>query len=177
MIIFMGVAGGGKSTQGRLLADELGLPWLSTGEFLRMLLSGQERRDMVQGHLLNDQQMIALVNKVFGVIDTQEEFILDGFPRTVPQAEWLLSQVKAGLLSITAIFHVTADEEAVEERLLKRGRPDDNKAAIAERFEEYEQTVVPIVKKFAEAGVTVHEINGDQAVAAVQHDIKQALKG
>ena len=176
MIIFMGVAGGGKSTQGKLLADELGLPWLSTGEFFRMLVSGQDRRDMVKGKLLTDQQTIALVHKVFGVINTKEEFILDGFPRTMPQAEWLLSQSKAGLLHITAIFHITADEKAVEQRLLKRGRPDDTKAAIAERFDEYQAAVVPIVKKFAEAGVPVYEINGEQAVAEVQGEIIKALE-
>ena len=53
MIIFMGVAGSGKSVQGRLLADTLGLPWLSTGEFLRMLISGQRRKDMQAGKLLD----------------------------------------------------------------------------------------------------------------------------
>lgn len=176
MIIFMGVAGGGKSTQGRLLADELGLPWLSTGEFLRMLLSGQDRRDMVKGKLLNDQQTIALVNKIFGVINTKEEFILDGFPRTIPQADWLLSQVKAGLLQITAIFHIKADEAAVEKRLLERGRPDDHKAAIQERFKEYQTTVVPIVERFAAAGIKVHEVDGSQGVAAVHQDILNALE-
>lgn len=175
MIIFMGVAGGGKSTQGRMLADELGLPWLSTGEFLRMLISGQDRKDMVKGKLLNDKQIIALVNKIFGVINTKEEFILDGFPRTLPQAEWLLSQVTAGLLQITAIFHVKADEPSVEKRLLQRGRPDDTPEAIRERFTEYETTVVPILQRFAQAGVTVHEVNGEQAVADVQRDIRAAL--
>ena len=49
MIIFMGVAGSGKSSQGRRLADERGLPWLSTGEFLRMLIAGEKRKDMVAG--------------------------------------------------------------------------------------------------------------------------------
>ncbi len=177
MIIFMGVAGAGKSAQGRMLADELGLPWLSTGEFLRMLLSGQDRKDMVSGKLLSDQQTIALVHKIFSVIDIKEEFILDGFPRTIAQADWLVSQAKAGLLDVTGIFHITADKKVVQERLLKRGRPDDNEDAIEERFTEYETTIVPIVKRFAEAGVPVYEIDGSQPVNAVHSDILKALGG
>ena len=89
MIIFTGVAGSGKSVQGKLLADHLGLPWLSTGEFLRMLISGDRRKDMLAGKLLEDKEIIALVQRIFNVIDTKHEFILDGFPRTIPQAEAL----------------------------------------------------------------------------------------
>jgi len=88
----MGVAGSGKSVQGRLLADEMALPWLSTGEFLRMLVSGERRKDMLAGRLLSDREIIKLVQKIFAMIDIHEEFILDGFPRTVSQADWLLNQ-------------------------------------------------------------------------------------
>ncbi len=176
MIIFTGVAGSGKSLQGKLLADQEGLPWLSTGEFLRMLISGERRKDMLAGKLLEDQEIIALVQRIFNVIDAKSEFVLDGFPRTVQQADWLLNQSKHGQLQITAVIHLTATEEAVRKRLLSRGRQDDTDTAIKERFKEYSQSILPILEHFREAKVPVYDINGEQDMQAVQADIKNALK-
>lgn len=176
MIIFMGVAGAGKSVQGRRLADELAVPWLSTGEFLRMLTSGDTRKHMLSGKLMNDEEIISLVRKIFAVVDTENEFILDGFPRTVGQADWLLNQAKYGQLDITAIVNISATREVVKERLLNRGRLDDHEEAIEERFQEYEQTIVPILEQFRSADVTVLDINGDQSIEHVHDDIEKALR-
>jgi adenylate kinase len=175
VIILMGVAGSGKSVQGRQLADELGLPWLSTGEFLRMLISGEPRKAMVNGKLLNDQQIIELVRKIFSLIDLREEFILDGFPRTPAQADWLLNEVKHGQLRISAVIHLIASEEVVCERLLSRGRVDDNEEAIRERFKEYEDTIKPIMADFRQAGVKIVDIDGEQDPTKVHEDIIRAL--
>lgn len=175
MIIFMGVAGAGKSLQGRSLADENGLPWLSTGEFLRMLISGDKRKDMIAGKLLNDQQIITMLRKIFHVINTEEEFVLDGFPRTVAQADWLLGEVKHGQLNITAVVHIKASRQVVAKRLLSRGRPDDNKAAIEERFKEYENAALPILEHFRKAGIRVIDVDGDQSTKVVHDDIRAAL--
>lgn len=175
MIIFMGVAGSGKSMQGRMLADRQGLPWLSTGEFLRMLISGEERRDMLAGKLLDDEEIISLVQKIFTVVNVDEEFVMDGFPRTSSQADWLLSQVKHGQLDVTAVIHLTASEEAVMQRLLGRGRQDDHQEAIRERFREYEDAVKPILDQFKAAGIEVHDINGEQEPEAVHTAILAAL--
>lgn len=176
MIIFMGVAGSGKSVQGRLLADELGLPWLSTGEFLRMLISGEQRKEMLSGKLLDDQDMISLVRKIFTVVDVEHEFVLDGFPRSLDQADWLLSEVKHGQLDVTAVIHLQASEEVVEKRLLQRGRPDDHAQAIRERFEEYEEAIKPILAHFREAGIPVYEINGEQSPESVHGQILAVLR-
>jgi adenylate kinase len=176
VIIFMGVAGAGKSVQGRWLADEFGYSWLSTGEFLRMLISGEQRKEMLSGKLLSDKQIITLVHKIFTVVDTKEEFVLDGFPRTTAQADWLLSQVKHGQLHVTAVINLKASKEAVKERLLKRGRQDDTEEAIEARFQEYEQSVLPILEHFKAAGVPIHDINGEQPVEMVHADIVKALK-
>lgn len=172
----MGVAGSGKSLQGKLLADQLALPWLSTGEFLRMLISGDERKDMLAGKLLDDDEIISLVQKIFSVVDTDHEFVLDGFPRTSGQADWLLNQVKYGQLDVTAVIHLQASEKAVIERLLGRGRQDDHQDAITERFEEYEQASKPILEQFKAAGIKVHDIDGEQSSQAVHADIIKALK-
>lgn len=175
MIIFMGVAGSGKSMQGRLLADELGLPWLSTGEFLRMLISGKQRKDMVAGKLLDDQQIIALVQKIFHLIDSHQEFVLDGFPRSTAQADWLLSQVKHGQLKITAVIHLQAALKSVQQRLLSRGRPDDTAEAISERFEEYEQAIKPILSHLKEAGIPVCDIDAEQDADRVHDAILKVI--
>lgn len=175
MIIFAGVAGSGKSLQGKLLADRLGLPWLSTGEFLRMLISGERRKDMLAGKLLEDQEIIGLVQRMFAIVDVNNEFILDGFPRTVQQADWLLNQKKHGQLKITAVVHLTATEDAVKSRLLNRGRQDDTEAAISERFKEYNESIKPILEDFKRAGVPVHDINGEQDIEAVHEEIRSAL--
>lgn len=175
MIIFMGVAGAGKSVQGKTLADHMALPWLSTGEFLRMLISGNKRRDMLAGKLLGDQEIIKLVQKIFNMLHHDEEFILDGFPRTIAQADWLLNQVKHGQLHVTGVVHLKADEQTVLSRLLERGRQDDTEEAIRTRFREYETNVMPILEHFRDANVPVYDINGDQSIEAVQSDIRKAL--
>lgn len=176
MIIFMGVAGSGKSSQGRMLADQLGLPWLSTGEFLRMLVSGERRKDMINGKLLDDQEIISLVQKIFHMVDTRHEFVLDGFPRSLAQADWLLSQIRHGQLQATAVIHLLASEKEVCNRLLKRGRPDDTEAAIAKRFREYEDAIKPVLEHFKKANVPIYEIDGEQPVETVQRAILKALK-
>lgn len=175
MIIFMGVAGAGKSVQGKLLADRVGLPWLSTGEFFRMLVSGQKRKDMVAGKLLGDHDTISLVQKVFAIVGTDQEFVLDGFPRTLPQADWLLSQVKHGQLSITAVVQLNTPESIVQKRLLDRGRQDDTAEAISRRFEEYHQLTIPIIEAFREFGIRVIDINGDDDVKTIHENIVKAL--
>lgn len=176
MIIFMGVAGSGKSVQGRMLADRLALPWLSTGEFLRMLVSGERRKDMISGKLLGDQEIISLVQKMFTVINPHEEFVLDGFPRTAAQADWLISQIKHGQLLGTAVIHIDISKESAKQRLLSRGRPDDVDEAISARFIEYDQTVKPILEQFRNADVPIYTINGDQEIKKVHEDIATSVK-
>src|SRR5258705_1777305 len=104
----MGVAGSGKSMQGRLLADEHGYAWISTGELPRVLVTGKRRQEMLEGKLLSDDEMAVILDKVFELIDVSEEFVLDGFPRTVTQTEWLLDQSAKGRFDIDAVFNLVA---------------------------------------------------------------------
>jgi len=176
VIIFMGVAGAGKSVQGKLLADTLALPWLSTGEFLRMLISGEQRKEMLSGKLLDDQQIIALVRKIFSVVDTDHEFVLDGFPRSTPQADWLLGEVRYGQLQVSAVIHLLASEDAVTRRLMERGRQDDTEASIRERFQEFEESIKPILEQFRTSNIPVCDIDAEQTPQEVHQSIIEALE-
>lgn len=175
MILLMGVAGAGKSMQGRMLADEHGYAWVSTGEILRVLVTGKRRQEMLQGKLLNDVEVVELIDKVFELINTHEEFVLDGFPRTIPQADWLLRQVKKGRFDLTAVVNLVASKDAVLGRLTQRGRPDDTEEAITERFAEYEAVTKPILDHFREEGIDVHEINADKSPREVRDEILELL--
>lgn len=177
MIILMGVAGAGKSMQGRLFADEHGYAWVSTGELFRVLVTGQRRQEMLQGKLLSDDEVIELLDKTLNLIDVSQEFVLDGFPRTTGQADWLLEQVHSGRLRLTAVFNLVASPKVVKRRLLKRGRQDDTEAAIAKRFTEYEQVTMPIIAYIRKEGAAVYDINANKEPIAVHDQIMSYIDG
>jgi adenylate kinase len=171
MIILMGVAGAGKSMQGRLFADEHGYAWISTGELFRVLVTGKRRQQMLEGKLLSDDEVIKLIDKTLDLIDLTQEFLLDGFPRTKAQADWLLDQVKAGRFKLTAVFNLTASPDVVKQRLLARGRLDDTEEAINKRFTEHQTITLPILDYFKQAGVDVHDIDAAQEPITVHDEI------
>jgi len=175
MIILTGVAGAGKSMQGRLLADEHGFAWISTGEILRVLITGKRRQEMLAGKLLSDQEVIDVVDKVLELIDTSDEFVLDGFPRTIAQADWLLEQTRKGRLHLTGVFNLQANEDVVRGRLIDRGRPDDTENAIRERFREYKAVTLPILNHFRKEQIKVCDIDADQTPRQVHDDIVRCL--
>lgn len=175
MIVLMGVAGAGKSMQGRLLADDYGYAWVSTGEVLRVLITGQRRHEMLSGMLLSDKEVIKVVDTVFNLIDTRQEFVIDGFPRTIRQADWLIEQTKRGRFELSAIINLKADREIVASRLSKRGRQDDTEQAIAARFKEYDEVTLPIIDHFAKEHVIVHNINANDDAKTVHQNILRVL--
>lgn len=175
MIILTGVAGAGKSMQGKILADEHGYAWISTGEILRVLVTGKRRQEMLQGKLLSDEEMMTILDKVFELIDPTQEFVLDGFPRTIPQADWLLKQVQDGRFSLTAVVNLSASEEVVRERLMARGRVDDTGEAIAERFREYRSVTLPILEHFRQEDIAVCDIDAAQEPRFVHDAILQCI--
>jgi adenylate kinase len=177
MIVLMGVAGSGKSMQGRLLADEHGYAWISTGEVLRVLITGKRRQEMLEGKLLADWEVIEILDKILDLINVKEEFVLDGFPRTVAQADWLLEQVRRERFELSAVVHLAASEDVVKQRLLKRGRQDDKEDSITERFTEYRSVTLPILKHLEEEGVPIFTIDAAQTAEEVHDHITAYLDG
>jgi adenylate kinase len=176
VILLMGIAGSGKGTQGKMLADQHGLHLVSMGDVIRMYVTGEQRERMLAGGLLDDQEVIDIVDKVLQSLDDGQEVILDGFPRTVPQAEWLLTQAEAGRFQLDTAFHLVASREAVKERLLGRARIDDNEAAIEKRFDEYERSTAPIIDWLQNHGVRVLNINAERPVEVINQELTAYLQ-
>jgi len=175
MIILTGVAGAGKSMQGKIFADEHGYAWISTGEILRVLVTGKRRQEMLQGKLLSDEEVTTILDTVLNLIETNQEFVLDGFPRTIPQTNWLLDQIHGGRFKLTAVINLDASEEVVKQRLMTRGRQDDNEEAIAKRFNEYRTVTLPILEHLKKEGVHVYNIDASKEPRAVHDDILKHL--
>lgn len=177
MIMLMGVAGTGKSTQGKMLADEKGYAWLSTGEILRVLITGSRRQEMLSGKLLTDEEVINVVDKVLELIDPNDEFVLDGFPRTMKQLDWLLDQANKGVFSRILVFHLTAPDNVVHDRLLQRGRLDDSEEAISKRLDEYKTETLPIIERLRQSGAKVIEINASNDAEGIHAEIMKHVNG
>lgn len=176
MIVVVGIAGAGKSVQSEMLARKLKCEWVGAGRLLRAKMGEREQQKMLSGELLDDDITIGVLEEAFAHIDAaHREFVLDGCPRTLRQAEWLHGKLERRELTLTTIIHLLASETAAERRLLSRGRPDDYEAAISERFREYEQTIKPIITYFRERGLTVHDIDGEQTVEEVHGAIMAVL--
>lgn len=177
MIVLTGVAGAGKSMQGKILADEHGYAWISTGEILRVLVTGKRRQEMLEGKLLSDEEMIAILDTVLNLIATDQEFVLDGFPRTIPQVNWLLDQVHKKRFALSAVVNLQASEDVVRARLKQRGRLDDTDEAINQRFEEYRTVTLPILDHFRQEGVAVCDIDASHGARQVRDAILKCIDG
>jgi len=175
VILLMGPAGAGKSMQGHKLADEYGYAYISTGEVFRLLITGRRRAEMLEGKLLSDAETIHVLDKVLDIIDTKEQFILDGFPRTANQVMWMLGQIAAGRFEKPVVVHLDIGEEEIHERLSKRGRIDDTDEAINRRYHLYQEQTQPLLQQMKEAGITVHEVNAVGTPLAVHEQIVKAL--
>jgi adenylate kinase len=167
----MGIAGSGKGTQGKMLADQHGYHLVSMGEVLRMYVTGEQRQRMLAGELLDDQEIIKIVDKVLLSLADEEQVVLDGFPRTISQAEWLLEQIRQDRFELQHVFHLVASREAVKKRLMNRGRIDDTEKAIEERFNEYERSTAPLLEWLNEHGFPVLNINAERSVDEVNSDV------
>lgn len=176
MILLMGIAGSGKGTQGKMLSDQHRLHLISMGDVLRMYVTGKQRERMLAGGLLDDAEIIKIVDRVLQSIPDDEEVLMDGFPRTIPQAEWLLEQVKAGRFGLQKAFHLVASREAVKQRLLGRARIDDVESAIEKRFEEYQRSTAPLLEWLSGHGVQVINIDAERSPDTVNQDLLKYLK-
>lgn len=175
MILIMGLAGSGKGTQGQLLAEKLGYKYLSTGEFLRTYITEERRREMEAGNLIDDEEMIGIIRQFIEGTESKNKCILDGFPRSKAQADWLLEQHEEGGINIEALVYIDVPKTELIRRLLLRGRHDDNEEAIKKRFEEYSKSTSPIIDDYRKKGIKIIEVDGEGPIEKIQTGILNSL--
>jgi adenylate kinase len=171
VIIVLGLAGSGKSTQSQMLANRDNFSWLSMGELLRSIITDERKEEMLAGKVLDEHDVITILDTELQKRGDVPELILDGFPRGILQADWLLEQQNLGRFSIRAVIHLYAHKETVKERLLARGRQDDTEEAIQERFHEYENTIKPIINTMRDNNIPIVEVNAEQSPEVVLDSI------
>lgn len=172
----MGLPGAGKGTQGKIMADRHGMHLISMGEIIRLYVTADRRARMLSGELLDDQEVIRLLEQVLSSLPNKDLCVLDGFPRTIHQAEWLLNKAKNEHFTISHVVHLAASEETVRSRLQARGRLDDKAEVVEERFKEYRELTRPLIDWFKEHGIDVIEINAEHSVDDVNSDVTQSLQ-
>lgn len=177
MILFFGVQGSGKSAQGQLLTERQGWTWLSTGQLFRETDDAEIKKMLAAGRLVSDEMTERMLGRALSQVQDTSKLVLDGFPRTVSQAEWLLDHADgSGKFSLDGVFNLVASKEVAHERLLKRGRDDDTEASIAERLELYRRLTLPILDYLKKENIKIVDINADPPIEAVHKQIVAELK-
>jgi adenylate kinase len=184
-VLLLGPQGSGKGTQAKLISEAYGVPHIATGDILRAAMTaGTELGRKVKpiydsGHLVPDDLMIGIIRERLAEDDTDSGFILDGFPRTLAQAEALDGMLREIAKELTVVFVLQLPEPAAIARLMKRaqleGRVDDTPEAIHKRLELYRRETEPLVEWYRTRSnvVTVH---AERSVEEVFSEIQQALE-
>ena len=154
-LIVFGRQGAGKGTQCQKLSAHLGVPHISTGDMLRAAVEArteigiEAERYLDGGHLVPDDVMAGVVAERLAQEDAEQGFLLDGFPRTLPQAKTLI-EILGG--SVDAVVNIDVPVPVVRERMMARGRQDDTPEAIDTRLAAYEADTVPVMELFQQRG-------------------------
>ena len=183
-LLIVGAPGAGKGTQATGLAAAYGVPAISTGDIFRANIKNgtdlgkQVQEITAQGRLVPDSLTNELIRDRLSQADVAGGFLLDGYPRTVGQVEFLTDLLAEQGGAIDAVVQLVTDTDAVVERLLKRaqeqGRVDDTEEIIRHRQEVYATETAPIIDVYAERGAVV-EVDGMGDVDEIAQRILDAL--
>ncbi|EHB56376.1 Adenylate kinase [Mycolicibacterium rhodesiae JS60] len=171
-IVLLGPPGAGKGTQAADLAKKFGIPHISTGDLFRHNIStGTElgleaKRYLDAGDLVPATLTNALVDSRLDDADVSDGFILDGFPRSVEQAEALKQMLSRRNLKLDAVLEFRVPEEELVTRLMSRGRADDNEDTIRNRFKVYRDETAPLLDYYRDELKTVDAVGGLDEVFA-----------
>jgi len=183
-LLLLGPPGVGKGTQAQRLIDALGIPQISTGEMLRAAVAadtpvGRKAKGfMERGQLVSDEVVIGVARERLEKPDARKGFILDGFPRTVAQAEALDGMLRELGVRLERCVALTADADELVERLLlraqKEGRADDNEETIRTRMKVYEDQTAPLIAYYREQGILA-EVDGVGDIEEIAARVREAI--
>jgi adenylate kinase len=179
-LIFLGPPGAGKGTQAKFLADAHGIPHISTGDILREAVAEQTplgikaQGYMDRGELVPSQLLYDLVRERLGKPDAQQGWILDGFPRNLPQAEFLGGLLPELQQECDRVVNFDVPDEALVTRMLSRGRKDDNEDTIRRRLEVYREETAPLIDYY-ESRQKLVTVDGNQSMEEVTSALKQLV--
>ena len=171
-VVLLGPPGAGKGTQAQVLGERLGVPAISTGDMLREAVAegselGRKVRDiMASGALVDDGTMAEVVRERLGKPDAANGFLLDGYPRTLPQAETLVGILRGAGRPLDAVVCVDVPADELVRRAMLRGRADDKEEVIRERLRVYREKTAPLIGYYRERGL-LREIDGNRSVEEV----------
>jgi adenylate kinase len=179
-IVLLGPPGAGKGTQAQLLSARLGVPAISTGDMLREAVAAGSPLGlrvagvMATGELVDDALMAEVVRERLARPDTGAGYLLDGYPRTLPQAETLEAILTESGRQLDAVVMVDVPEDELVRRALLRGRADDSAEVVRERQRVYREKTAPLIGYYKERGL-LHEIDGHMPVGEVTASLFAAL--
>lgn len=179
-LIFLGAPGSGKGTQGQILAKNLQVPHISTGDMLRQAIADktplgeQAQSYMDKGELVPDELILDLIQERLGQPDTENGWILDGFPRNVPQAEFLDQLLVKIDHCAKWVINLNVPDDILVKRLLLRGRKDDTEDTIRHRLVVYQWQTAPLVGYYQDQG-KLYSINGDQSPETITTILQEVV--
>ncbi len=175
MIVFFGPAGAGKSVQGQMLAARQQWRWLSAGQLLRDTHDLELIKEMQTGKLVNTEKVNKLMGDALARAKTMDRVILDGFPRDLSQAKWLIHTQPEHERSIQLVVVLEVPRSELMTRIEVRGRLDDTPEAVDERLKIYRTEMYPILSYLTEQGVNIAHIDGTGTVGQVHDRIMEEL--
>ena len=179
--VLLGPPGAGKGTQADLIQDRLGVPHISTGDLLRTAVGNQTelgrraKAFMDEGKLVPDELVIGLIRERLES-DADGGFLLDGFPRNVAQGEALSGLLAENDVALDHVVSLSVPVDELVERMLGRGRSDDNEETIRARLEVYRQETAPLCDYYRQRGV-LREVDGLGSPEEISRRILTQLDG
>lgn len=170
MIIFFGLAGSGKSVQSDKLSAAINWPHISAGAALRASQDPQVKADLEKGNLADYRVTNGLMRQILD--ETSNRLILDGYPRQMEQAQWLIDEQRP----IELCVWLDVSEETIRQRLAERGRHDDTEAAIHRRLEIFRAQTCQVLDFFSDHGVKIVKIDGSGSIDEVHQAVLKEVQ-